>query len=104
MGSTQKNQGQATGKGSQDSGFSGESVAGALRELEVSTIAAADFLSDTKRAMPAGWTRVVWYKRPFVIAWVFIVDVGLCAALGLGHALGLGLLVAPSSRYFGTRR
>jgi polysaccharide biosynthesis protein PelD len=63
----------ATGKEGQDAVLSGDSAMGALRELEVSTIAAADFLSDTQRAMPAGWTRLVWYKRPFVIAWLFIV-------------------------------
>jgi polysaccharide biosynthesis protein PelD len=73
MGTSAKKRPTATGKGGQDTDFSGESAVGALRELEVSTIAAADFLNDTKRAMPAGWMRVVWYKRPFVIAWVFVV-------------------------------
>jgi polysaccharide biosynthesis protein PelD len=98
MGTSEKNHRSANGKAGQDSGFSGESTVGALRELEVSTIAAADFLSDTKRAMPAGWTRLTWYKRPFVIAWVFTVVMwGYVqrGALALRWAVGFWLRRRP---------
>ncbi len=46
---------------------------GALREMDATGFSAVEILrSRNQRAMPAGWMRLAWYKRPFIIAWLFI--------------------------------
>ena len=46
---------------------------GALREMDATGFSAAEILRTRgQRAMPAGWMRLAWYKRPFIIAWLFI--------------------------------
>ena len=52
--------------------FGSESMLGALREMDATGFSAVEILrSRNQRAMPAGWMRLAWYKRPFVMAWLF---------------------------------
>ncbi len=53
----------------EESSFGSPSVLGSLRELDLTAFGAAELVRPNKRsAIPAAWTRLVWWRKPGVLA------------------------------------
>jgi polysaccharide biosynthesis protein PelD len=72
--------------------FGSDSMSAALGDAPSSQHSDSELASLTRRrSLPGGWTHLAWYKRPFIMAWVFIVVMwGYVARLGVGLRWAVG--------------